>query len=174
MSSEPASILTKNFPAGESIPNNPHLPTLIYQGAKSPSETDLASWWNQTFSQQGWTGLWRWSIFEYHHFHPDAHEVLGVARGQAVLQLGGPEGQSLEVSAGDVIIIPAGVGHKKIESSRGFQVIGGYPPGQSNPEILREMSMVPDSLKSQIEGVPLPETDPVYGESGPLMDHWKG
>mgnify|MGYP006275890359 CR=1 FL=1 len=162
-----------HFPEGKDIPNHPHLPTLIYRQVKKPGTTDLASWWNQTLHRNNWKGLWRGSVFDYHHFHPRSHEFLGIARGQATLQLGGQEGETVEVQPGDGILIPAGVGHKKVESSRGFQVIGGYPSGQENPEIFRQLSIISDAIRSGIKATSLPEKDPVFGNSGSLFQYWK-
>lgn len=173
MNEDPLEVQSFNFPEGRDIPNHPHFPTLIYRQVKKPGSTDLASWWNQTLHKNRWKGLWRGSIFEYHHFHPRSHEFLGVARGHATLQLGGPEGETLEVQPGDGILIPAGTGHLKVESSKGFQVIGAYPSGQENPEIFRQLSLISDEIRSGVENTPLPETDPVLGKTGPLFEYWK-
>ncbi|WP_250123845.1 cupin domain-containing protein [Chroococcidiopsis sp. CCMEE 29] len=65
-----------------------------------------------------------------HHYHSTAHEVLGISRGKAAVRLGGDaRGQTFEVRAGDVIIIPAGVAHKNLDSSSDFLVVGAYPLG---------------------------------------------
>jgi len=173
MSETTQDIQVLNFGSGKTIPNNPGLPVLIYHQAKAAESTDLASWWNQTFSRNGWRGLWRWTVFDYHHFHPDAHEVLGVARGSATLQIGGPEGSEVEVRAGDALLLPAGTGHKRLRSTAGFQVIGAYPPGQERYTTKRELPEVDEAHLSGIREVPLPVNDPVWGKSGPLHQHWK-
>ena len=44
----------------------------------------------QLLENNGWGGTWTWRVFDFHHFHPDAFEVLAVASGGARLALGGP------------------------------------------------------------------------------------
>lgn len=168
----PETVETFRLEPGKEIPNHPSFPVLCYRQARPRASVDLASWWNQSFSRNRWSGIWRWSVFDYHHFHPNVHEVLGVARGGAVLVLGGPGGRVVEVEAGDVLLLPAGTGHKLEQASTGFQVIGAYPPGSEPVQTNRQMSILSESLEERIAAVPLPDSDPVYGEDGPLFEHW--
>jgi hypothetical protein len=46
------------------------------------------------------------------------------------------KGRKFAVKPGDGVVIPAGVGHKRMESSPGFSVIGAYPGGR-NWDVLR-------------------------------------
>src|SRR5690606_36521321 len=108
---------------------NSRLPLLFYAAAV-PREAASPERMEAVFAAGGWPPAWRASVFTFHHYHSTAHEVLGVAQGRALLMLGGPQGRSFEVQAGDVIVIPAGVAHRRLESSDGFLVVGGYPPGQ--------------------------------------------
>lgn len=45
------------------------------------------------------------------HYHSTTHEVIGVNKGQVTLKIGGKEGRFFTIKSGDVILIPAGVGH---------------------------------------------------------------
>ena len=71
----------------------------------------------------------------------------------------------------DVVVIPAGVGHCNLGSSGGFLVVGAYPEGQSWDLRTGEPDERPEVLEN-IRKVPLPRTDPVFGDEGPLHEHW--
>ncbi len=157
------------FPDDGAIPNN-RLPLLLYRKVW-PAAGDLAPQIEETFLGNDWRGLWRNGVFPYHHYHSTSHEVLGVYAGSAVVQFGGESGSQLEVSAGDVVVIPAGVGHKRIRASGDFAVIGGYPEGRSWDTCYGKPGERP-AADRRIAEVPLPETDPVAGREGPLPAIW--
>ncbi len=112
--------------------------------------------------------------FLYHHYHSNAHEVLVVVGGGARLDFGGPEGVTVEVGAGDAVVIPAGVGHRNAGSSGGFSVVGAYPRGQQAYDLRTgEEGERPEVLEN-IRAMPLPQTDPLFGDAGPLVRRWSG
>jgi len=164
---EPQTILLED---DGSIPNNDRLPLLVYENALQGDERTPGGC-RKLFQANGWSGNWVDGIYDYHHYHSTAHEVLGVTGGEARVQFGGPEGEIVEVQAGDLVVIPAGVGHCNLGSSRDFQVVGGYAGGrrwdmntgkpEERPGVLENIRQVPD-----------PETDPVYGPDGPLLKAW--
>jgi uncharacterized protein YjlB len=153
------------------------LPLLVYQGALALSEEDPASVIEALLEAHQWGGAWRNGIYSFHHYHSTAHEVLGVYRGTAKVQLGGEEGVVLSVKPGDVVIIPAGVAHKNLGASADFRVVGAYPLGQ-RPDMQRGYrsssgkSGERSPLYQAIASVPLPKADPIYGVHGPLMEYW--
>jgi uncharacterized protein YjlB len=150
------------------VPNNAVLPVLIYR--REEADDDESPDFERLFSQNGWQGIWHNGVFDYHHYHSGAHEVLGVAAGSAQLQIGGADGPVLTVSRGDCLVLPAGTGHKKLESTENFSVVGAYPPGQ-HAEILRSAPSV--EQQTRIERLPLPHSDPLQGTSGFLIEAWK-
>ena len=110
-----------------SIPNNADLPLLIYRGALS-GETLTAEGCRALFAGNGWSaGGWVNGIFSHDHYHATAHEVLGVIAGSARVKMGGEDGVETTVAAGDVIVIPAGVGHKNLGASGVFQAWSAAP-----------------------------------------------
>ena len=150
------------------IPNNDMLPMLIYRQVFTHKAEEN---FRKNFNKNGWKGIWVNGIFSYHHYHSNAHEVLGVTSGNSVVILGGPEGEEVPLSAGDMVVLPAGTGHCLKESSHDFKVIGAYPEGQENYDICTQQ----DDLKNKtanIGKVALPPKDPVYGNDGPLKQIW--
>lgn len=165
-------VIVHSFSDDGTFPNNEHLPTLLLRGAFRRSRSDLAAHIERVFRAHGWRGTWRNGIFSYHHYHSTSHEVLGVSRGSARVQLGGPEGSAFEVESGDVMVLPAGVAHKNLDADGRFQVIGAYPNGREWDLKTGERGERPKADRN-IEQVPLPEQDPVYGRRGPVMKHWE-
>jgi uncharacterized protein YjlB len=157
------------------VPNNGHLPVILYRGVldadthgKHDSDS-LAEAFEAMFARHGWPPKWRDSIFDYHHFHSSAHEVLGIAAGAAAVIVGGPGGRVVHLDAGDVILLPAGTGHCLESSSGPLLVVGAYPPGQQW-DIRREA--LTDAERNAMEALPFPHSDPVLGAQGPLMENW--
>jgi uncharacterized protein YjlB len=151
------------------VPNNPRLPVLIYPKAIATEGSDPAALFEKTFQANGWPPQWRYGVFNYHHYHTEGHEVLGVASGHARLMLGGPNGHVVEVNAGDVLLLPAGTGHCNLGSSADFLVVGAYPPGQ-HADICRE---APSAAQlASIAKLPFPDVDPVQGVQGAVARHW--
>jgi uncharacterized protein YjlB len=170
MPASPA-IETHRFADDGTVPNNPTLPLVLYRGALG-SEGDLAARCEAMFEANGWPGSWRNGIYGHHHYHSTAHEVLGIARGSARVRLGGDGGQTVELRAGDVVVIPAGVAHKRESASADLLVIGSYPKGQ-RPDICRAETGTHDTAVANIARVALPASDPVTGGAAPLLDCWR-
>ncbi len=95
--------------------------------------------------------------------------MLGIARGNGRVLLGGPNGTPVEVGAGDCVLLPAGTGHCRLDASADFLVVGAYPPGQAWD--LRRDALSAAEL-SAMARVPFPSTDPVRGSRGGLLDFW--
>src|SRR3954454_7750240 len=94
------------------IPDNARLPLLVYSGAVEPDSSDPAAAFEAAFARNGWRGAWRDAIHASHPYHSTSREVLGIARGSVQVRLGGERWLATRLEAGDVVVIPAGVGHK--------------------------------------------------------------
>ena len=160
MSAEPQTLLLS---ADTRMPNS-RLPVLVYRDALHSGTFDALFRTNQ------WVGTWHNGIYDFDHYHSNAHEVLGIAAGRASVQLGGDAGQAVDVDAGDVLVLPAGTGHRRISASADLMVIGAYPPGQQHYDICRDRS---PETELRISKVALPPSDPVFGADGPLVRMWR-
>jgi len=152
------------------IPNSV-FPLVVYQQAFNPAD-NLDAVMEKAFADNNWGNAWRNGVYGYHHFHSIAHEVLGVYKGSATLQMGGESGEQLDVEAGDVVIIPAGTGHKKLSSSDDFAVLGAYPGGMEY-DVLTGKDSERDKALENLARVPFPQSDPLLGTEKGIMDYWK-
>jgi len=152
------------------IPNS-RLPVLIYRDAFVDKLDEGAAWLEKKFAANNWTNSWRNGIYPYHHYHSTTHEVLGVYAGSAILKLGGEEGVNVSVIAGDVLVIPVGVGHKCIENDH-VGIVGAYPDGRDWDVCKGEPDERP-AADERIAALTVPLTDPLWGTTAGVPILWR-
>ena len=153
------------------VPNSA-LPLLVYKRALELDDVNPEATIEALFGANGWGAMWRNGVYDYVHYHATVHEVLGVARGNAVVRFGGDRGTDVAIAAGDVAILPAGTGHQCLSASTDFSVVGAYPPGP-RVEITRPSPENHARALQTIPDVKMPESDPVMGAEGPLVRLWR-
>lgn len=168
---QPPEVFSQLMYDDSTFPNNEKLPLLLYKNALNLPEENCARLMEEIFMVNKWGNSWLWGLYGFHHYHSTAHEALGIVNGSAEVQFGGEKGLVLSIGSGDIVIIPAGVAHKNISSSYGFLVVGAYPFGQSWDMNYGKPGERP-ATDENIKRVPLPESDPVYGANGPLINKW--
>lgn len=99
------------------------------------------------FTRNGWPAAWRNGVFPFHHYLSNAHRP------------------------GDVIVLPAGTGHKKISSRGALGIVGAYPQGAKPDTCMPPFARKAKNAQSVLQ-VGLPPGDPVHGAGGPLFAHW--
>jgi uncharacterized protein YjlB len=170
MSTEESNIIVRLFEDDGRFPNNGSLPLIIITAALDPG-TISPEKFERTFTQNGWPAAWRNGLFDFHHYHSSAHEVLGVYSGWVKACFGGPQGETLKARAGDIIVIPAGVSHCNVGQSSDFRVVGAYPTGQEYDMMYGNDDDRPQADEN-IKTVGRPLADPVFGPTGPLIRLW--
>jgi len=154
---------TWTAPPGDRIPNHPRFPVLLYRGVDAAAAGADAA--RACFAANDWGGSWVDGVFDFHHFHSTSHEVLAVVGGRATLELGGPQGRAFDVAAGDVVVLPAGTGHRRARADGGFTVVGAYPAGQEDYDLRRGDDPVEvEAARERIAALGAPPSDPVGGD----------
>jgi len=153
---------------------NSRLPVLIYNGALIlPGEKEkMITTVQKIFSRNGWSNSWSNGIYDFHHYHSNTHECMAICKGDADVILGGPNGRKVKISHGDVLILPAGVGHKCLRCSKDFRCVGAYPQGKDYDTNLGKSKELEHALKN-IHSLSKPSKDPVFGKEGFLKTYWK-
>ena len=155
------------------FPNN-ELPVLIYRKAlQLPKQKNKAAAIVQKlFLSNGWSNSWKNGIYDFHHYHSNTHECLGICSGSAFVMLGGPNGRRIKLSTGDVIILPAGTGHKCLAAESDFRCVGAYPQGKDY-DINTGTQEEYQKAAARIGKLSIPKHDPVFGRQGFLKSYWK-
>jgi uncharacterized protein YjlB len=162
-------VLSYVLKAEDLFPNNT-LPLVVYKSALELNSTPDEI--KKLLKENSWENSWSGGVFTYHHYHSTAHEVLCVYDGTATLLFGGDKGIVILIKKGDVVIIPAGVAHKNLDSSGKFKCIGAYPKGQTYDLNEGKKEEYANAIKN-IASLPLPSSDPIFGMHGPLLSQWK-
>jgi len=165
-----ADIIILQLEENEPFPNNTKLPVLVYKNvfgsSVSPEQIE------NTLQKNNWGDSWRNGVYNFQHYHSTAHEALGVYQGWAMVQLGGPGNKPVKIEKGDLVVLPAGTAHKRIDSGGGFALVGAYPDGQ-NWDMIYGKTKEFKKAKTNIVNVKLPTEDPIYGEGGKMFDYWE-
>ncbi len=152
------------------IPNNAR-PVILYE--KVIDLEDCSDWLENRFKENNWLNNWRDIILPYDHFHSTTHEVLGLGWGSVSLKIGGSNGKIFHLNAGDVVIIPAGVGHYSISEHTDYQFVGGYPNGLDWDLKTGVEQGERSQILNAILAMETPEKDPVWGQDGVLVGLYK-
>lgn len=150
------------------LPGNPDYPLLIYKQAVTDCDEKTVQ---TQLEQNDWRHAWVDSIYDFHHYHCNTHEVLVILSGTCQVQFGGDDRSIYAVNQGDVVIIPAGVAHKSLSMSDDFRCMGAYPfdvGHDMNYGTIEEYTKAIDAIKQ----VGLPKKDPILGEEGLLFKYW--
>jgi uncharacterized protein YjlB len=149
---------------GGSIPNNPRLPVVLHRGAVAAGDAAAAE---ALLRGHGWRPAWRGGIHAWHHYHSNAHEALAIIAGHVRVQVGGEAGVTIDLAAGDVVVLPAGTGHRNLGSDAALLVVGGYPEGSEPPDQLHGAPEEAARARHAIAATPDPPGDPVTGLAYP-------
>ncbi|OCK77354.1 hypothetical protein K432DRAFT_428070 [Lepidopterella palustris CBS 459.81] len=160
------------------VPNSV-LPVLIYRKVLPAHPTAVST--RDALEKNLWLQGGVFKTYRTHHFHSVTHECYAVFKGSSRLLLGrGPlddteGGVEVDVSVGDIIVLPAGVSHCSVDSEGEYEYLGLYPEGSpkwDNNFCKADAGETAEKARNACS-VPIPQYDPVYGKDGPLVGIWK-
>lgn len=157
------------FEGNGRVPNS-RLPLLIYR--------NLIRWDAPTMEaimrKNQWAPSWHahHGMWPRHHFHCESHEIICVRNGVHTAKFGGHDGISGEVRKGDVIVIPAGVGHCGLQISEDLDLTGGFPAGYGIVDFRMGFPEEYIELCERAREIPVFGYDPFFGPRGPLVQIW--
>jgi uncharacterized protein YjlB len=146
------------------LPNS-RFPLLVHRNGSPGGGADAVQ---ARVRGNGWLNNWRYpGVYTYPHFHSTTHECLGVAAGWMEVELFGKGGLRMRVTAGDVIVMPAGVSHSMVGQSDDVLMVGGYPDGRDWDNMQEEhlTEELRRAAAKRIMMLPIPPRDPVTGET---------
>ncbi|KAF2089750.1 hypothetical protein K490DRAFT_20190, partial [Saccharata proteae CBS 121410] len=167
-------LSTHQIPAHALIPNTSiqQKPLLIYHSCFFPSSVSASGIESHLRTIGVVTPQWRYTMYAQTHYHSTTHEVLCISSGRARLCFGGETNEGrveTVVERGDVVVVPAGVGHRLLDDLEGgFEMVGSYPRGRSWDMCYGVEEE--EGKRRGIEKLGWFEKDPVYGEEGPVLD----
>ena len=158
------------FREDKHIPNSP-FPLLIYRGFFDKEYYACEDWLKKKFISNKWFPAPALRIFNFTHYYSNTHIALGVCAGEAKWQLGGALGITTVIEKGDVMVIPAGVALRCLESSTDFNLVGA---GSANvaPDIHNEKTRNRAHADRSIVNIPVPDNDPILGAKEGLQTIW--
>ncbi|CEN62626.1 Putative Cupin domain protein [Aspergillus calidoustus] len=166
-------VTCRQIPEWERIPNTSlqSKPLMIYHQAFDASADELCEHLEKVGEV---SPSWVYSMYSQTHFHSTSHEVLGVVSGSARLCFGGegnPDRFEPTVAKGDLIIVPAGVGHRLLsepdKSGGSFKMVGAYPVNKSWDMCYGEPGE--EAKRQNIPTLGWFQRDPLYGRDGPAL-----
>ncbi|MBN8941970.1 MAG: AraC family ligand binding domain-containing protein [Rhizobiales bacterium] len=151
------------------VPNS-RLPLLIYRGVVTGGPAAM----EDELRRNAWPPDWHsgFGMYPRHHFHSDTHELIAVTRGTLTGRFGGHDGISAMLSAGDVVVIPAGVGHFGESITDDLRLTGAFPVGFGVHDFRLGYPDEYPRMAERARKVPIPATDPLFGPGGPLPEIW--
>ena len=142
------------------FPNNPHYPLLIFAGGCEHLDSAATE---RAIVAASWSAPWAWGVFDFHHYHSTAWEILACVKGRAVLQLGGPTGPEIGVTLGDVVLVPPGFAHRQLEATQDFTLLGAYPNSGCSGPVDTVRAAPTAAQRANIAAVQAPSEEPISG-----------
>jgi uncharacterized protein YjlB len=136
------------FPDDGLVPNNPSLPRIVCRGVLKPAVVCEA-----LFADNGESAAWRNGVYAHHPCYNTAHQVLGITGESVRVRLGSDADKPVELGAGDVVVIPAGVAYESEGAIPDLMAISGllnHSGGESRSCQVSDCSQPPSPFGDRV------------------------